>query len=280
MKNYFSRLAKQSGLRFSEQNITPRVSANDGKDKNKPLHNEETIFVSAPENRPQPVEKRQSNTPQTFLPKRPNKKITENESVVEIPPQIVEKTVDAKTFLPETKIVEIKNQSKIIGNAPVIEEIVFGETKPETSLIFPPDVAEIKAEKENTQKIYFEKTEKILEEGGVSKEETGRTILQEIQQWVADAPDLTENYVSPDERTIKIISSPVEKAENSKERENGQVSILEEQNLSLSIGKISVYIEGGEEVSRRAEVVPPNNSGRSNERKSERSFSRLSRYYL
>lgn len=322
MRNYFSRLAKQSGLRFSEQKVNPRVSADDG--KNKPLHNEETIFVSSPENRFQPAEKRGDKTAQTNQQTKANKENTENQSTVEImPPQIVEQKAVVETSLPETTTIEFKNQPEIIEvqpekTSPIVEEISFSEISPETSPIFsepenpslsetkpslpqkdsllsekreifsnefetPLDVTEINVEKETERKMYFEKTEKILEEGGISKEETGRTILQEIQQWVADAPILEKSEDVPTaEKTIKIISSPEAKAENfdaGEDEKQTQISVLEEQNLNLSIGKISVHIEGGGEISR-PEVLPANNSTRTNERKSERSFSRLSRYYL
>lgn len=152
----------------------------------------------------------------------------------------------------------------------------------ETSTYENPEISEFDAEKDEEKK-YFEKLSRILEkgEGASPPQEVQQIFLNEIQQWVADSPALNEeNKVTEIEKINAVKLSPPEVIETLEKDSDFSEAEPPEQNLSLSIGKISIVIEDSEENVGAAEDLTNKNPTGNKVARTERKFSRLSRRYL
>lgn len=198
------------------------------------------------------------------------------ESIESPPPET--KSVEAQTFEP-----------------PTVEQTVFVEPDaPQTSEFreAPQDDEDKTPDKTAAPSVspqYFQKTTEILEKGSdATPLEIQQILLQEVRQWAAETPDITEyaetEIVEAKQPTVKIVPAPTAE-ESIVVRENSALrgdenQGLEEQNLSLSIGTISIIVEDANQPTptENVAVVRPNNENRGGETK--RQFSSLRRHYL
>ncbi len=257
MRNYFSQLAKQSGLRFAGQSVKPRPVKTL---ETAPLHQDKTILI------------------EPDLPAEKTPKLHQQNAL----PQL------SKADRPSEKPMPIKPTSSSQKIETASENRVEDFSKsPESLPPMNPDVSETKMIAEPpSQKEYFKKTGELLETGETNRQEIQQILLQEVHEWVADAPVLSEvenETIEAKELTVQISPLPIEQetvlVRDDFARRQDEEQNLEEQNFSLSIGTISIVIEEAEKPSS-PENIPPKMSAESPKGETERQFSRLSRHYL
>ena len=223
MKGYFSKLAHQTGLRFSGkgQKLPPPGAARKTAESF-PLHREETILVapdfskkesppSPPktfnsENSPKTAESNQlqMTAPERFVSERPqiSNKAQIEDSVSTNFHEVKSETVNfsasdiskEKTAEPEHTFTG-ENQSEF---SPIEETIFINQEKsgsmensapkhPKTS-----ETPQIPTPEKLSQTEYFKQTAEFLEKGATDEIEIGQILLREVQQWAADSPALPE----------------------------------------------------------------------------------------
>ena len=224
MKGYFSRIAKQSGLRYSRGAMDERRSpiSESASKTLAPIDVDETVMVE-----PAPSKRRvttQRDEPSANVMSEPQARRASPKNITKIDQPItqerpVEALIDAekKQHLNPKEPVKAaphKPKKRAIGNVqkasrqekslaePVIEQTTFEETRGELQS----DSAEPASRKNEPledssieksvpaaeKKNYFAKTAEIIERGDVPAEEIQQIIFREVQQWVADSPDETE----------------------------------------------------------------------------------------
>lgn len=318
MRNYFSQLAKQSGLHSPGQSGKTRSVKSRTEE---PLEQENTILV-APDFLSEQASVKTAEIPSTDSPKPVEKNPppvaksaeTTVESVetvfVESPP--AEKNGTEKTFSDET-IIETVVQSRTenlpeisLSESPTvappsIEEIVFKDAATPADTDFsgastfeattgnaPPtsDISETKqSSPPQSAPQYFKKTGEMLEKGEPNRLEIQQILLREVQEWAADTPDFVETeteIVEAQEPRAELPSPLTEEKFVFRETDAeppGKAQGLEEQNFNLSIGAISIVIEEAEKMPP-PENATPNTPDKSETTETKRQFSRLSRNYL
>jgi len=149
-------------------------------------------------------------------------------------------------------------------------------------------------QEKSTEKKFFEKTVEIVEGQTARPAEVHTILLREVQEWIA------AGQPAPDEVSADVADSAAEPLTDSSlpsERQPGVVRIVEgrrakaapqlvqevsttdfsEQNFELSIGSISVVVEGDE---RPPALTPAQVAAQPAARETPRRTSRLSRHYL
>jgi len=199
---------------------------------------------------------------------------------VEIAPLHREETILVSPDLPKTETPQKfekpkraeSNQTKSV--APEISEA--GKSQP------------IAKAENQPAKEYFKKTAEFLEKGAADEQEIGQILLREVQEWAADSPasvEIREVMETPIEKATEdvqtmVVSLPAEIfAREPSTAKNDETQVLEEQNFSLSIGTISIVIEGAEKPVSAPEASPKTKIQNTAQAAEQRS-SRLSRYYL
>lgn len=223
MRGYFSKLAQQTGIRFSGKGQKlPPAGAVKKTAETFPLHREETILVAPDfskkelpppppktfnsESSPKTAESNQLQTtvPENFVTEKPQ---TSNETRIENPVsanfhEVKTETVDfaaadfskEKTAEPEQTF-SSENQSEF----PPIEETIFinQEKFASTENAAPKDqetfeTPQIRIPEKPLRTGYFKQTAEFLEKGATDEIEIGQILLREVQQWTADSPALPE----------------------------------------------------------------------------------------
>ena len=323
MKGYFSRITKQSGLRFSGQKALPSLflAGEPTADNRSPIETEETIMIppAIPAKRSMGGrEARRSETPdappksaaapeQSENPSRPS--FTET-------PVIIGGESDKEPVLKELRLVTppvakvkhpspVKTGNDLLSEQPssefsVAEQTVFKETKnrerPKPSTVEPVAVEPLESKEfkpaeslsppEKQKKEYFSKTAEIIKKGETGTAEIQNVLFHEVREWVAAAPANREMPAAdaPGQPEVTITkqvapsrSPGVLTVREKSHRENAETSEPMEQSFDLSIGTISVVIEGAE---NPPQPVPPQTNNRQRTQETKREFSRLSRNYL
>lgn len=330
MKGYFSRIASQTGLRFSAQDAAPPSLA--GKTPAEaplaPLDREETVMV------PPSVETKSADAGvlkrgltserasiETTAPK-PDQLETRagnvRETVAAGPVPATLAAPDLKTTVPDEpgpakpiKMEASSSDESLISNASETEpaEIV------KTVYVTPP-VKTVQHEK-NTQyqqdnnaltaarepekrpeKHYLSKTAEIIKGRDVEPDEVQTILLREIQEWVSAGNTAEAEPQAEADRSVESVALGAEKLETQEvvsmlKTEPGIVHIgekrhresipkeasrIEEQSFDLSIGTISVVIEGDERPPKPAPAPRADNQPNGQDR--GRGCSRLARSYL
>ena len=316
MKGYFSRIAKQSGLRFSRGTANERPSIAEPASKNlSPIDVDGTIMV-APSQPNQPTKsERQTSRPkvigETPTKARDAKRIVEADQPNVAPkhavphehtekkPEIVETKLitnapPENVSLPHEQPATALPRQKDVVEAVAVEQTPTKETRSGSE---PPEVkkrvlvdgktqensSEEKIAIEIGKKEYFAKTAEIIERGDAPAAEIHQILLREVQQWAADPPEpeISELVVEKAEPQItkQIVSPHLEQTQLIEEQnvsEHKETSDLAEQTFELSIGTINVVIE--DEKPKQPEE--PRANIRNATQQPAREFSRLSRHYL
>jgi hypothetical protein len=137
---------------------------------------------------------------------------------------------------------------------------------------------------------FFVRTAEIIEKGGdVAPQDIGSILMQEVREWVSAEPETEVGEkpqpLTPEIRVIKE-ASQIERepgvrviGEKTAQEFPRETAALEEQSFELSIGSISVVIEGDENPPAPVRTIQ-NNPGPSREPAAKRSYSRFGRNYL
>ena len=240
MKGYFSRIAKQSGLRFSGQEGLRPFAASETSVGFSPIHREETVMIppSSPGERGRalPETKRAANpeVPQRQASVANTGQKSKQRVREEMPVRTVEKTekepvlkeqrmVSPPALAAEYKTLEDKEYNTGEGKTPVgypvVEQPVVAETERsgETAQATEPkeakeplelknsEAAEASPPVETEKKDYFSKTVEIIEKGEAGPADIQNILFQEVQEWVAGSPATVEMTDPGPEDSIETI---------------------------------------------------------------------------
>ena len=200
----------------------------------------------------------------------------------------------------EVKLIEPVATTRDSTNAPVSPSPAPEGKKIETlkpiesaqKIPVPPRTAETPPRK-STEKKFFEKTVEIVEGQTAEPAEVHTILLREVQEWIAAGQTALDEVND----VADFAAEPIPDTSLPSEREPGVVRIIEgrrakatpelvqevsmtnfsEQNFELSIGSISVVVEGDE---RPPAPTPVQVAPQPAARETPRRTSRLSRHYL
>jgi hypothetical protein len=301
MSGYFSRIARQGGARIGGD-VGPRPGTPAVNTQLAPIDHEETVMVpprassSVPAPRQLKPNVDATVQDQTRAQKQPMSAI---DPATEISPVEAKRPTPLEPVRAEVKLIEpeVTRDSSHVPPSPTREEKKIETLKPIESakkIPAPPRTAETPPEK-STEKKFFEKTVEIVEGQTAEPAEVHTILLREVQEWIA------AGQTTPDEVTAGVTdftAEPIPETSLPIEREPGVVRIVEgrrskaaapelvqevsmtdlrEQNFELSIGSISVVVEGDE---RPPTPAPAQVAAQPAARETPRRTSRLSRHYL
>ena len=314
MTGYFSRITRQSGARFAGDAGRPGRAASDRMDR-PPLaiEQDETVMVS-PENSSLSTRGRIGNEPAPPKAKPLGRRTTSEPVTPARGPSLEKKAIVAPTVSTPQPVVESvrlvpsdqPRDSEVVMEPPAItppndnghEEVkeISPDTSPGVTRTDPPITDAITIQP--SEKKFFEKTTELIESQTDAPQEIQTVLLREVQEWIA-AGQPVSSEISTDVPTVFETMQEHEPTPTS-ERQPGVVRILEgrrpdqtiekieespaspptslnEQNFELSIGSITVVVEGDDKVPAPAPVVA---TARPNAGEAPRRVSRLSRHYL
>ena len=306
MSGYFSRIARQGGARIAGDG-SPRAVTSTTKTESHlaPIDHEETVINPPRASSDVPASKRlKPNADAAVEDQTRGQKMAQQstQSTSAIDP-IGNSPAEAKRPAPlepvreEVKLIvpEATQDSShvLVSPSPTPEGKKIETLKPTESakkISARPRAAETPSEK-STEKKFFEKTVEIVEGQTAEPAEVHTILLREVQEWIA------AGQTAPDEVTAGVAdfaAEPIPDTSLPSEREPGVVRIAErrakpspelvqevsmtnfsEQNFELSIGSISVVVEGDERPPAPAQVAAQPAA-----RETPRRTSRLSRHYL
>jgi hypothetical protein len=324
MKGYLSRIATQSGLRFSSKGaVSPRRAREPhAGPPPEPLDREETVIV------PPPVESKSSEAgalkrgttserpaPENIALKPDRKKAMAKSDPEQVlapsAPETTASPVGGETVLitPETEISRKKQalssdespvstasesapvelvQSVLVEPSSITEQQEKQSPDPSRAVSTEPEAPEKQPEKH-----YFTRTAEIIGERVAEPAEVQTILLREIQEWAvagtaSEAADKSVESVAFSSETIKTkefvrITEPEAGVVRIGEKRlpasvPQEASRIDEQSFDLSIGTISVVIEGDERPPQPAPA--PRADNRQNGHDTGRRPSRLGRNYL
>jgi hypothetical protein len=205
--------------------------------------------------------------------------------------------------LPEPSRISTHRKGSITDHVgePAIEETVLvnaeeSDTGKKIALGSEQDDQDPKAGKERSKKVFFEMTSKIIEGRPAEPDEVRNIVLREVQEWVGAEPDEValdvevqlgdeERLHTEQPRPLRVIAQETNAAKLVAERQPDQIINGEterqavEENFELSIGTISVTIEGSERPQEKNES-PPHREQVQNAGTHRPAYSRLDRSYL
>ena len=310
MSGYFSRIARQGGARIAGDG-GPRLSTPATKTESHlaPIDHEETVMVPPSASSDVPASRRlepdveaavQNQTRGQEMAQQSTQSTSAIDPATEISPAEAKRPTPLKPQVEEVKLIEpeaTRDSSHMsVSPSPTPQEKKIETLKPiESAKKIPahPRTAETPPQK-STEKKFFEKTVEIVEGQTAEPAEVHTILLREVQEWIAAGQTV------PDEVTAEVAdfaAEPIPDTSLLSEREPGVVRIVEgrrakaepelvqevsttnfsEQNFELSIGSISVVVEGDE---RPPAPAPMQVAAQPAARETPRRTSRLSRHYL
>ena len=305
MRKYLSRIARQTGLHFSGQGaVYPRVSGEPSAETPPArLDREETVMVSfsAETKSAEPATLKPGSTPEQPAANPCAPKPDPSATLTPANPRSTETVVSKKTatggqapLSNPSKNQPTENVNTVFVKPPAIAEQQEKERKDPGRNARP-----IPKEPEKRLEVHhFSKTAEIIAGRHAEPVETQNILLREIQEWVAagntsDAEAREEANPSVASVASGVGTRETQPALSVSEPEPGVVRIgekhhrepiakeasrIEQQSFDLSIGTISVVIEGDEHPPQPAPA--PRAGNQSNRPDAGRARSRLSRNYL
>lgn len=309
MSGYFSRIARGGGARFSGEGVrrTAAIKASTRRHLS-PIDSEETLIVSPPEPVPSrgagPGKKKSGDG---VIPKQNRGERSGNRTkAVAGLREITSSSKSHANISPtpvaeETHVIEIHAEAHEPGT-PSVESADRTEPVPSSSVRHRPkpitsDSNRIDAMRpEPSEKRFFESTAAIVEGQPAEPAEAQTILIREVQEWIA-AGHIPSAEIAPDDTGDRAVPVRYEERQ-ANEREPGVVRIvdrerpdvsndgedmkppqhsIEEQNFELSIGSISVVVEGEDALPQPAQPVVTRSAPA---KEASRSTSRLSRHYL
>lgn len=245
MKDYFSRIAKHSGLRFSE----PVGGAHDGEGKHAshlpaPLGIEETVLVQptgADERVWDSPERKLEGQTQTAEQRMPKVRARQKQVPAireDVPARWAEQSdlehareevrMDSPTpgklekITPATREEKAPAESKPAGEIRIVEQTVFADAgMPEAHAQADPAQAEepkaktVEAEpfEKADKKRYFTKTAEVIERGGLGAAEIQNILFHEVQEWTAASPAGTDiRDINVEETSENVVKQKIVRA--------------------------------------------------------------------
>jgi hypothetical protein len=301
MSGYFSRIARQGGARIGGD-VGPRPGT-PAVNTQLPIDHEETVMVPPRASSDVPAPRQlKPNVDATVQDQTRGQKMAKQSTsaidpATEISPAEAKRPTPLEPNRAEVKLIEPVSTQDSSHASPTPQEKKIETLKPIESakkIPAPPRTAETPPQK-STEKKFFEKTVEIVEGQTAEPAEVHTILLREVQEWIA------AGQTTPDEVTAGVTdftAEPIPETSLPIEREPGVVRIVEgrrskaaapelvqevsmtdlrEQNFELSIGSISVVVEGDE---RPPTPAPAQVATQPAARETPRRTSRLSRHYL
>lgn len=290
MKGYLSRIASQTGLRFSAQGaVPPRVADETPAETSPaPLDCEETVMA------PPSVETKRADAGALKSGLTRERLVADPVEPGPAKPRKMEASSDESLVSHAAKTEPTEIVKTVYGNGSVIKEKHENHTQePGKNAPTAPKEAE-----KRTEKHHFSQTAEVI--GGRHAEPVAvqTILLRELQEWVAaghtaEARPRAEADCSIDSVALGTETLETQEVVSTTEPEPGSVRIgqkrhresipkedwrIEEQSFDLSIGTISVVIEGDEHLPQRASAPRAENLPSGQDRR--RGRSRLGRSYL
>ena len=300
MSGYFSRIARQGGARIAgDGGPRPRTAANT-ESHLAPIDHEETVMVPPRASSDVPASRRLKPNVDAAQDQTRGQKMAQQSTQstsaidpIEISPAKAKRPTPLEPVREEVKLIEsaaTRDSSHVpVSPSPTPEGKKIETLQPIESvkkIPAPLRTAETPPEK-STEKKFFEKTVEIVEGQTAEPAEVHTILLREVQEWIAAGQTAPEDVIAD-------VAEPLTNTSLPKEREPGVVRIVEgrakptsqlvqevtttdftEQNFELSIGSISVVVEGDERTPAPAQIAAQPAA-----RETPRSTSRLSRHYL
>jgi hypothetical protein len=309
MRGYFSRIARQTGIRFGR---TPDRLEKTGRSAPSPLEVEETVIVSPSEPSQESatpvvdsgmrtgietaqagvgkIGARQNTTTAAFEDSsaRDVKKsraapagemISRISTPVHPRENVRANSTDAAAKMSETRAINAKRPRKTIQNDDPPAVVMRSE------ILAPHRAEKVDEEKSKAQverrradpqekKQYFVKTAQVLEGGDFSPMEIQSALLEEVREWTAAPIETEDSAKAAEPRRRREIAE----TRASSIREEASLPVTEE-NLTLSIGTIRVVVEEAEK-QLQPPAPNPQQNGPAVRPGSGRTFSRLGRSYF
>lgn len=306
MSGYFLRIARQAGARIAGGG-GQRAGTPTAKTEFAPIDQAETIMVPPQASSDVTAPRRPGPNVAAAVQDQTRGQRMVEQSTSAIDPAIENSPAEAKRPIPlepvreEVKLIEpeaTRDSSHVpMSPPPMADEKKVETQKPiavdESAKQIPADsgTAETPQEK-SSEKKFFEKTVEIVEGQTARPAEVHTILLREVQEWIA------AGQTAPEDLPADVADSAAEPLTDTSlpgEREPGVVRITErakparqlvqevstrdfsEQILELSIGSISVVVEGDE---RPPAPAPAQVAAQSAARETPQRISRLSRHYL
>ena len=296
MSGYFSRIARQGGARIAGDG-GPHARTPTAKTESHlaPIDREETVIVPPGASSDVPASNPLAVQDQIHAQKTA-KRSTSAIDPIEISPAEAKRPAPLEPHVEEVKLIEPAATRDPSYSSPTPEAKKIETLKPIESakkIPGPPHTAKTPAEK-STEKKFFEKTVEIVEGQAVEPAEVHTILLREVQEWIAAGQTAPHEVIAG---VADFAAEPIPDTSLPSEREPGVVRIVEgrrtkaapelvqevsmtnfsEQNFELSIGSISVVVEGDE---RPPAPAPMQVAAQPAARETPRRTSRLSRHYL
>lgn len=298
MSGYFSRIARQSGARIAGDG-GPRPAKTES--QLAPIDHEETVMVPPRASSGVAASKPAQPNTAAMVQHKSGQRMT-GQSTSAIDPATENSPAETKHPIPlepvreEVKLIEPEASHVLVSPSPTPEEKKIETLKPIESakkIPAPPRTAETPPQK-STEKKFFEKTVEIVEGQTAAPAEVHTILLREVQEWIAAGQTAPDEVIAG---VADFAAEPIPETSLPSEREPGVVRIMEgrraraapelvqevsmtdlrEQNFELSIGSISVVVEGDE---RQPAPAPMQVAAQPAARETPRRTSRLSRHYL
>jgi hypothetical protein len=302
MSGYFSRIARQGGARIAGDG-GPRAATRKTESHLAPIDHEETVVVPPRASSDVPASRRlkpNAIQDQTRVQKMAKQSTSAIDPVTESSPAEAKRPAPLEPLREEVKLIEpaaTRDSSHVpVSPSPTPEGKKIETLKPiESAKKIPahPRTAETPPEK-STEKKFFEKTVEIVEGQTAEPAEVHTILLREVQEWIAAGQTAPHEVIAG---VADFAAEPIPDTSLPSEREPGVVRIVEgrrvkaapelvqevsmtdfrEQNFELSIGSISVVVEGDE---RPPAPAPMQVAAQPAAHETPRRTSRLSRHYL
>jgi hypothetical protein len=300
MSGYFSRIARQGGARIAGDGGPRPGTAAKTESHLAPIDHEETVMVPSRTPSDVPASKRPAVDDRTRAQKTAKQSTTVIDPATEISPPQAKRPAPLEPIREAVKLIEPATTQDSSHVSPTPEEKKIETLKPsESAKQIPshPRTAEAPPEK-STEKKFFEKTVEIVEGQTAEPAEVHTILLREVQEWIAAGQTATHEVIGD---VAELTAEPLPDTSLPSEREPGVVRIMEdrrakatpelaselvrevsttdfhEQNFELSIGSISVVVEGDE---RSPAPAPVHVAAQPARHETPQRTSRLSRHYL
>lgn len=305
MSGYFFQIARQGGARIAGDG-GPRARKSTVKRESQlaPIDHEETVMVPPRASSDVPAPKTvKPNTAAVVQDQTRGHRMTHRstsaiDAATEISPAKANHLTPPERVVEEVKLIEPDSSHVVVSPSPTLEQrktqtlkpIVIDESAKKT--MAHPRTAETPPEK-TTEKKFFEKTVEMVEGQTARPAEAHTILLREVQEWIAAA----ETGSAEVSAGVRDFANPLPDDTRPSERRPGVVRIVEgrrskaasevvqevstatlsEQNLELSIGTISVIVEGEE---RQPQSPPAPTARQLGASEPPRRTASLSRHYL
>ena len=305
MSGYFSRIARAGGARFSGEGVQGTTATKASPTRHlSPIDGEETVMVSPSK----PLVPREAGpgtkTIDELTPKptRRDRSADRTKAVTGLRRIESDAAIPVNPVAEETRLIETRAEARELGTTSVESAGDRNEVTPSSSVRHRPKTSSSDprtsdaTRPEVSEKRFFENTAAIVEGQPAEPAEAQTIVLREVQEWIAAGhipsaeivPDDTDHRALPDQHikpeanelepgVVRIVDRERPNVSNESADELATRHSIEEQNFEVSIGSISVVVEGEDTLPQAAQPVVTRPAP---VQEATRRVSRLSRHYL